>query len=82
MTQSRNINFIGQSNLFVTISAVLVLASWVLVAQGGLKLGIDFAGGTEALVSFPSAVKVTDQKLKTVAESIGLENPEIVNYTF
>ncbi len=82
MTQSRNINFIGQSNLFVTISAVMVLASWVLIAQGGLKLGIDFAGGTEALVSFPSSVKVTDQKLKTVAESIGLESPEIVNYTF
>jgi preprotein translocase subunit SecF len=82
MTQSRNINFIGQSGLFGIISLVLVVASWILIAQGQLKLGIDFAGGTEALVSLPSSVKVTDQELKSVAQSIGLESPEIVKYTF
>lgn len=82
MAQSRNINFIGQSGLFGVLSLVLVLGSWVLIAQGNLKLGIDFAGGTEALVSLPSSVKVSDQELKSVAQSIGLESPEIVKYTF
>lgn len=82
MTQSRNINFIGQSGLFGIISLVLVVASWILIAQGQLKLGIDFAGGTEALVSLPSSVKVTDQELKSIAQSIGLESPEIVKYIF
>ena len=82
MAQARNINFIGQSGLFGVLSLVLVLGSWILIAQGNLKLGIDFAGGTEALVSLPSSVKVSDQELKSVAQSIGLEGPEIVKYTF
>lgn len=82
MSQSRNINFIGQSTLFGLISAVLVIGSWVLIAQGNLKLGIDFAGGTEALISLPKAIEVSDAELKEVAKTIGLEEPEIIEYVF
>ena len=82
MPQIRNINFIGQSGLFGILSTVLVLGSWLFIAQGQLKVGIDVAGGTEALVSLPAKLTVSDQELKSIAESIGLESPEIVNYSF
>lgn len=82
MSQARNINFIGQSGLFGVLSIALVIGSWVLVAGGNLTLGIDFAGGTEALVSLPASLKVSDQELKSVAESVGLENSEVINYAF
>lgn len=82
MSKARNINFIGQSTLFGLISAALIIGSWALIAQGHLKLGIDFAGGTEALVSFPKSVEMTDAEIKAVAQSVGLEEAEIVQYIF
>ena len=79
---TRNIDFLRLSNNFGVISIILVLGSWFLVATGQLKLGIDFAGGTEALVSFPSKVSLSEQDLKQVAQNAGLKEAEIVEYTF
>lgn len=39
-------NIIGRKYIFLTISAVLVLASIIVFAVFGLKTGIDFKGGT------------------------------------
>jgi preprotein translocase subunit SecF len=80
--QIRNIDFLKFSRPFALISAFLVIASWVLIISGQLKLGIDFAGGTEALVSMSQDTKVSDQDLKSMAEKIGLQDPEIVEYKF
>lgn len=79
---TRNIDFLSLSKTFGTASIVLVLGSWFLVATGQLKLGIDFAGGTEALVSFPSSVSMSDNDLKQVAKNAGLKEAEIVEYVF
>ena len=80
MSKARNIDFLGYSKLFGMISGVLVITSWALIFNGNLKFGIDFAGGTEALVSFPLEIKVSESEIKSVAQSIGLEEPEIVQY--
>lgn len=82
MSQVRNIDFLKHARLFGGVSIFLVLASWVLIFTGNLKLGIDFAGGTEALVSVPTEVKVSDSDLQNIATSIGLKEPEIVHYSF
>jgi preprotein translocase subunit SecF len=82
MSLARNINFIGQSKPLIIASVISMLTSWVLIASGQLELGIDFAGGTEALVSVPSDLKVSDAELQEAASSIGLVDPQIVNYTF
>jgi preprotein translocase subunit SecF len=39
-------NIIGKKNIFLTISSILVLASVISIVVFGLKLGIDFTGGT------------------------------------
>lgn len=40
------INFISKRTLFVSISTILVVASLVMLFSWGLKLGIDFTGGS------------------------------------
>jgi preprotein translocase subunit SecF len=83
MSTDKNINFLGASGLFGLLSLVLVVGSWVLVASGQLKLGIDFAGGVEALVSIPSDIpNVSDELLKGVAEKAALKDAEVVAYSF
>ena len=84
-TKKKTINFLGLAKPFVSISTLLVLGAWYLVFFGqGLNFGIDFAGGTEALVSLPPASdgKIRDQDLSNVAESIGLEKTDVVTFNF
>ena len=45
-------NFLSMSKPFLTLSAFLVLGSWVAVGTIGLNYGIDFAGGSEAVLEF------------------------------
>lgn len=72
------INFLGHLKLPITLSIIVVLASWGLVATKGLNFGIDFAGGTEALLSFKAPVDT--MALKDQMEALGLDHPEIVTY--
>src|SRR3989344_7020746 len=45
-------NIIGHKYIFLSASAVLVLASFVLIAVLGLNLGIDFTGGSLLEIEF------------------------------
>lgn len=57
--QSR-INFIGVRRYAVILSAILILVSLVSLAVQGLKLGLDFTGGTVVEVSYPKAAELND----------------------
>ena len=82
MSKARNINFIGQSKPLITLSVLGMLGSWWMISTGMLELGIDFAGGTEALVSAPSDVEVSDAELQEAAKSVGLIDPQVISYSF
>ena len=71
-------DFIGKARSFGTISIILVVVSWALVGIKGLNFGIDFAGGTEALVAFTEPIEPVE--LRKLTESVGLEKPEVVTY--
>ncbi len=43
---TNNMNIIGNRKIFLSISGILVLASFLAIGIFGLKPGIDFAGGT------------------------------------
>jgi preprotein translocase subunit SecF len=47
-----HIDFIGKRRICGAVSAVLLLAGAVATLTQGVKLGIDFAGGTEMHVKF------------------------------
>jgi len=58
-------NIIGRKHIFLSFSAALVLASFAALAIWGLRLGVDFTGGSLLAVSFadarPSAEAIRDK---------------------
>ncbi len=49
-------DFMGKAKYFMTLSLILVLASWALLLFKGLNFGIDFAGGTIVQVRYDKPV--------------------------
>jgi len=61
-------NFMGMSKIFIVISTIMILASWVLIFTKGLNYGIDFAGGTVVQVQYETKAPVT--KIREVVTSV------------
>jgi preprotein translocase subunit SecF len=72
------VDFLRLAKPLTTMSLVLVLTSWGLVATKGLNFGIDFAGGTEVLLAFNETVDVA--RLRLDVAKTGLDQPEVVQY--
>ncbi len=68
--QTKTIDFMGKSKLAVTISIILVLASWGILATKGLSYGIDFAGGTIVQVKYDKKAPI-----ETIRKTLS-SNPE------
>ena len=48
-----SLNIIGKKNYFITLSVILIVSGLIsIIFQKGLKLGIDFVGGTNITVKF------------------------------
>lgn len=64
-----DINFIGIRKIFLTIAAVLVVASFAVVGVKGLNFGIEFVGGTS--VAFHATGDVTTEDMRTAFTDAG-----------
>ena len=72
-------NFLGHRRAAFILSAALILIGVVsVVVQGGLKLGIDFAGGVLLQVRFENPVSAED--IRSTLEAIGVEEAEIQHF--
>ena len=78
----QNIDFLKYAKPFTIMSIILTLASWLLIFTVGLNFGIDFAGGTEALIALPKEAKIQEEGLRKTAESVGLLQADVVRYQF
>ncbi|AEX86189.1 preprotein translocase subunit SecF [Marinitoga sp. 1135] len=54
------IDFVGKRKLFITLSLLLILASLIFVFTKGFNLGVDFAGGTEFVISADKELKIDE----------------------
>lgn len=63
-------DFVGKTPFFGGISLLLVIASLVYLAVGGINYGIDFKGGTEVQVKFAQTVSIDD--IRKASEGLGL----------
>ncbi len=73
-----NIDFLGKRRIFLVVSVVINLIGLVLLLFGGLRLGIDFQGGTEVAIRF-SQEQHTDA-VRTAVAKAGFTNAEIKSY--
>ena len=55
-----NFDFIGKKWPFIGLSLAVIAFSFVVFATMGLKLGIDFAGGTEVYIKFKDPISSAD----------------------
>jgi len=68
----RQIDFVGKRRIFMTLSALLVITSVLLILIKGFNLGVDFAGGTELTLLFDSR----DISISDIRKALSDYNPE------
>jgi preprotein translocase subunit SecF len=73
-----NIDFLGKRRVFLVVSLVVNFIGLVLLFVGGLRLGIDFQGGTEVAVRF--ATEQQTDAIRAAVAKAGFENAEIKSY--
>ena len=69
--ETTNINFTGFRRIAYGISAIAILASLlVILVNGGLRYGVDFAGGVMVQVQFEN--QISDEKVKEALGDMNL----------
>lgn len=69
-------NIIGKKTLWFSISLLLAIAGIISILVWGLKLGIDFKGGTLLESGFKDKIEVT--KIKEVAQELDFIKDDII----
>ena len=73
------IDFLGYRRIAAVISALVIVASIVsIVLHGGLRYGIDFAGGTQVIVLFTERPDL--DSLRDALTDQGIEDPTIQEF--
>ncbi len=74
-----NINFLGKRKLALIFSiSLIVISVGSLIMNKGLKLGVDFAGGTLIQVAFKDHVDISD--IKSGLNSVDLEKSSVQQF--
>lgn len=67
-----NIDFVGKKTIAMGISLLIIAIGIVsMVSKGGLRLGIDFTGGTEVHVRFNKSVEADQVRKATATVNLG-----------
>ena len=74
------IDFLGKRRICAVISIALLLISAAAVGVFGVKLGIDFAGGTEVQVVFRGNEPVDAGAVRNVVTDCGIEGASVVEF--
>ena len=64
-----DINFMGHRKVFLTVAAVLLVASFAVMGIRGLNFGIEFVGGTS--VEFHGTGDVTTEQMRDAFDAAG-----------
>jgi preprotein translocase subunit SecF len=73
-----NFPFMATRKVWYTLSAIVVLASFALLATRGLNLAIDFTGGVNAEASFAGTANVDAVRLALTRS--GFRDPQVQNF--
>jgi len=67
----RRIDFVSHRNWYFLFSLLIIIPGIFFMAHSGFKLGIDFAGGTEFTVNFPSQPSQAQVEAAVASENAG-----------
>ncbi len=74
----QNIDFLGKRRIALVFSSILIVASIASFVVNGLKLGIDFTGGTLVEVGYQQAADLT--VLRTALDEMGFSDATVQNF--
>ena len=69
MTQLKVYNFMGIRRLALGLSAMLLVISVISLATQGLRLGLDFTGGTQVEVGYQFCLLYTSPSPRDIGPS-------------
>ena len=72
------IDFLGKRKIALIISSILIIVSIVSLITNGLKLGIDFTGGTLVEIGYKKAPDLA--KLRSTLNDSGFEDATVQNF--
>jgi preprotein translocase subunit SecF len=72
------IDFIGRWKICAAISLAVIVIGLVGIWKPGVKVGVDFAGGTEMQVRFTGEGAVSDDPIRQVMNSLGIASDAVV----
>jgi len=75
---SKHIDFLGKRRFAAIFSGLLIVAAIVSLATQGLKLGIDFTGGTLVELGYTKAVDL--KGMRSALEGAGLDNATVQHF--
>jgi preprotein translocase subunit SecF len=75
-----HIDFLGKRRICALVSVGLLLASLGAVLVRGVKLGIDFAGGTEVQVRFDEVGVASEGSVRQIVTVCGVEEASVVRF--
>jgi preprotein translocase subunit SecF len=70
-----NIDFMGKRKLWMTISAILMVISIVVIAVRGINLGVEFKGGTELQIKYVAKPDVA--RVRSLLEAGGIRDATV-----
>jgi preprotein translocase subunit SecF len=73
-----NLDFLRWRKIAITISILLIIASYALLATRGLNFGVDFAGGQLIRTTFAQPVQIDE--LRERVGALGLGEPSIQEF--
>lgn len=74
-----SIDFIGKKKMAISLSLFIITAGIILfIVKGGLKLGIDFSGGTLIQLQFKEEVSIDE--IRTSFRQLGMGNSTIQQF--
>ncbi len=72
-------DFMGKSNAFITVSIVLILASYFFMFTKGFNYGIDFSGGTVVQVKYDTKAPIKKMR-EAMAKDKAFANATITEF--
>ena len=75
-----NINFLGHRKICLVISLVLIGLGIGWTAVNGIRVGIDFVGGTEIQLLFDEGVPADESVIREVAREVGFKDVSVVRF--